>query len=153
MSRRVSNDTLIIAGALVFGLLSLAVPFSILLYAPDSEHAGKARPKVEVHSTLVRNPRSADLKEERLAFSGGCGVGEFKDGREIQATIMRQLATYRLEGLSVDVTPACIAVLRGEVRNSHERKEAIRAAGHPWIRAIDIAGLKVLDAADEAPQR
>lgn len=151
MPRRVSNDTLIIAGALAFGLFSLAIPFAVIIWAPDSEFARKPRSKVETKSTLVRNPRSADLRGERLAFGGDCGVNEFKDRREIEATINRQLGTYGLAGLTVVVTDLCIAELHGEVRNVHERKAAIRAAGHPWIRAIDIGHLRV--AAPAQPQR
>ena len=142
-SGRFSNDTLIIAGALAFGLLSLAVPFAVLLWAPDSELARPRREKVESRSTLVRNPRSADLKGERLAFNGNCSIGEFKDKREIEATIARQLGVYRLARVTVSVTDRCVAELHGTVRNPRERKEAIRAAGHPWIRAIDIADLRI----------
>jgi hypothetical protein len=150
---RVSNDTLIIAGALAFGLLSLAFPFAMLIYAPDSELVLKTMPKAQPRPTLIRNPRSADLKGERLAFGGGCAVGDFKDGREIQATITRQFATYQLERVTVTVTPTCIAALHGEVRNARERKDAIRAAGHPWIVAIDIADLRVLEMPPAEPQR
>ena len=140
--RRFSNDTLIIAGALAFGLLSLAAPFAILMWAPDSELARAPRAKTQSSSILIRNPRSVDLRGERLAFTGDCGVGAFKDRREIEASITRQLAVYRLSALRVSVTDACIAELHGEVRNDRERREAIRAAGHPWIRAIDVGDLK-----------
>jgi hypothetical protein len=153
VSGRVSNDTLIIAAALAFGLLSLAFPFAMLIYAPDSELMLKKIPKADPRSTLIRNPRRADLKGERLAFGGGCAVGDFKDGREIQATITRQFATYRLDHVMVSVTPNCIAELHGEVRDAQERKDAIHAAGHPWVVAIDIADLKVVEGPPPEPQR
>jgi len=143
--KRFSNDTLIVAGALAFGLISLAFPFVVLTFAPDSELARRGRSKSQSASTLVRNPRSADLKGERLAFTGNCSVGEFKDKRDIQSTIERQLLTYRLVDVTVTVTDMCIAELHGAVRNPRERNAAIRAAGHPWIRAIDIGDLKVVD--------
>lgn len=144
MSRRFSNDTLIIAGALLFALLSLVATFAVLLWAPDSEFARpRAAPKATRESTLVRNPRSADLRGERLAFTGNCSIGEFKDRRDIEASITRQFAVYRLNGLTVTVTDYCIAELHGEVRNTRESRDAIRAAGHPWVRAIDIADLRV----------
>ncbi len=144
---RISNDLLIIGGALLFGLLSLAVPFGILILAPDSEFRRSPRDTAEPRSTLVRNPRRADLKRERLAFSGNCSIGEFKDRREIEATIRRQLGVYRLVQVEVTVTDMCIAELHGDVRDTRERRDAIRAAGHPWIRAIDIADLRVRQAA------
>jgi hypothetical protein len=143
--RRFSNDTLIIAGALAFGLLSLAVPLAILMWAPDSEFVRPRVPKAAANPNLVRNPRSADLRGERLAFTGDCAVGDFKDKRDIEATINRQFAVYSLANLSVSVTDNCIAQLHGEVRNARERKDAIRAAGHPWIRAIDVEGLAVVE--------
>ena len=141
--QRFSNDTLIIAGALAFGLLSLALPFAVLIYAPDSEFGRSSRAESEVQSTLVRNPRSTNLKRRRLAFNGNCAIGEFKDKRSIEATITRRLGVYRLDRLSVRVTDMCIAKLDGTVHNKRERAQAIRAAGHPWIRAIDIAALRV----------
>lgn len=140
---RFSNDTLIVAGALAVGLMSLAIPFAVLMFAPDSEFFQPRRAKVEERSTLVRNPRRADLKGERLAFNGNCSIGEFKDKRDIQATIERQLAVYRLGTLTVIVTDMCIAELHGTVRDARERKQAIRAAGHPWVRAIDIGDLRI----------
>ncbi|MCB9383645.1 MAG: hypothetical protein H6509_03450 [Bryobacterales bacterium] len=143
MPQRASNDTLIIAGALLFGLLSLALPFAAIIWAPDSEFGKRPRPKSSASSTLIRNPRSADLKGERLAFGGNCAVGDFKDHREIEDTIRRQFATYRLGALEVHVTDACIAELHGTVRDARQRTEAIRAAGHPWVRAIDIADLRI----------
>ncbi|MEZ5397222.1 MAG: hypothetical protein R2724_31205 [Bryobacterales bacterium] len=143
MPQRVSSDTLIIGGALLFGLLSLALPFAAIIWAPDSEFSHRPRPKSNAPSTLVRNPRSADLKGERLAFGGNCAVGDFKDHREIEATIRQQFATYRLGALEVHVTDTCIAELHGVVRDERQRKEAIRVAGHPWVRAIDIADLHI----------
>ena len=147
--RRFSNDTLIIAGALAFGLLSLAAPLAILMWAPDSEFVRpRSIPKAPGDPNLIRNPRSADLRGERLAFTGDCAVGDFKDKRDIEATISRQFAVYQLANLRVSVTDNCIAQLHGEVRNARERKDAIHAAGHPWIRAIDVEGLAVVE-----PQR
>ena len=144
MAKRLSNDTLIIVGVLAFGLLALAAPFAVLIFAPDSEFQRPARAETKHKaSTLVRNPRRADLKGERLAFNGNCSIGEFKDKRDIQDTITRQLSTYRLGALTVTVTDMCIAELHGAVASARERKLAIRAAGHPWVRAIDIADLRV----------
>lgn len=150
MPQRPSNDTLIIAGALAFGLLSLAAPLAVLMLAPDSEFANRAAGKAESRSTLVRNPRSADLKRERLAFNGNCSIGELKDKRDIAATIARQFGVYRLRRVTATVTDMCIAELHGSVRNERERKEAIRAAGHPWVRAIDVGDLRV---EESEPQR
>ncbi len=141
-----------IAAALAFGLLSLALPFGVFLWAPDSEFMQRPRAKVERRSTLVRNPRSADLRGERLAFMGNCAVGEFKDRREIEASIVRQFSVYRLSGLTVAVTEMCIAELHGEVHSARERDEALRAAGHPWVRAIDVADLRVVES-PAPPQR
>ncbi|MEZ5367111.1 MAG: hypothetical protein R2748_33435 [Bryobacterales bacterium] len=70
-------------------------------------------------------------------------MGDFKDHREIEATIRQQFATYRLGALEVHVTDTCIAELHGVVRDERQRKEAIRVAGHPWVRAIDIADLHI----------
>jgi hypothetical protein len=136
MARSGSSDNVIIALALTLGLLALATPLVIRALLPIST-ASAASPERQ------RAPKP-DLSSQRLAYPGGCGVSDFKDGRTIAAQIQRKLQVHRLEGLEVAVTAQCVTVVRGAVRSQAERKLVMKTVSHPWT-TTDARGLIVLD--------
>lgn len=133
MARGDSSEKVIIGLALFIGLLALATPIAIRFMLPI-ESASAAESKELRPRRGQSQPRESDLSSQRLAYPGGCGVGDFKDGRRIALQIRRKLQVHRLGGLEVAVTPKCVAVLSGEVQSEVERSKAIKAADHPFTK-------------------
>lgn len=142
MPRGDSSDNVIIGLALGLGLLALATPIAIRSWLPVRGAAAASPEKLRPRQAETAEPER-DLSSQRLAYPGGCGVTDFKDGRRIEAQIRRKLQTQYLGGLEVKVTPACVTLLSGEVPSEAERRRAIKAAAHPWTR-IDARGLAVV---------
>jgi len=141
MARGESSDKVIIGIALFIGALALATPIAIRFMLPI-ESASAAAPK-RVRPRSGESPaQRPDLSSQRLAYPGGCGATDFKDGRRIAEQIRRKLRVHQLAGVEVSVTPACVTLLRGEVRSEADRERAIKAASHPWTQ-IDADGLRV----------
>lgn len=141
MSRRASSDNVIIGLALGLGLLALATPIAIRVLMPLDSASAAAPQKLRPGSEGPSSPQP-DLSSQRLAYPGGCGVNDFKDGRRIAEQIRRKLHVHRFFDLEVSVTPACVTLLNGEVRSEAELERAVKAASHPWTRT-DPRGLKV----------
>ena len=139
MPRGEQSDNVVIGLVLVLGLAALATPIAIRFIMPIESAAAAAPEKLRPREGRAPAP-PPDLSRQRLAYPGGCGVNDFKDGRRIEIQIRRKLQVQRFGGLNVSVTPACVTVLSGVVRSESERKLAIKTAAHPWTR-IDARGL------------
>lgn len=141
MPRDTGVSTAVIAFSVTIGALALITPLALrLVLKPSSEAQALDKPP-----DGVRVVKRLDLDAQGLAQPGGCGVGEFKDGRLIAESIRSQLRTAGLRSVHVTVTTACWARLSGVARSEGELEQAIRAASHPWVHVVDYRALAVAD--------